>query len=1567
MGEASIMGIRHLAIMTALLFAANSYAAVWYVDKDATGANNGTSWQNAFTDIQDAVTAATAGDEVWVRAGVYNEVRGGATGSLVMKSNVALYGGFTGTEAPPLDVSTRRNRDWIKNPTIIDGGNGRGLGQPAYHVVVGANNSVLDGFTVRGGRANGSLASDNRGAGLKTDNVGAIIIRNCTFHNNFANHVGGAISSQSSSPTIDRCIFFNNRALGVGNNGNGGGGAINLCGAVGGTAVISTSLFYDNRAEGSGPQAGGGAILNSGHTPTITNCTFTENFASNNTTSTDLGPVNAGGGGAIISFNGGNANVRNSIIWNNAAPQIAFGANTSFGSSGSATVTYSIWEGGNNTSPNNNNLFSNPQFVDAVNNDYRLQAGSPARNSGNNGVAPSRDIVYTNRPLGGTVDRGAYEFDVTAPTCATNDQFIVLPIGGVTELDGAVIGAPSSDAGGILSYTLSQDTVTCADVGSQIQVTLTVEDFAGNTSSCTANIDVVDNFPPTINACASDQTVSFNAQCRAEVPDFTGGVLATDACGVATITQSPAAGSLTAVGNPGPITVTITVTDVNGNTSNCTANLNIIDTTAPTITSCPQDQTLQVDGDCQAVVPNLVGGVLATDNCTSSGNLTITQSPVAGTTISSNTTVTFTVTDQAGNSSQCTAELLLDDTIPPTILSCPPATDNVTADANCEIIIPDYTGAVTAIDNCGIASITQDPAAGSTATEDTLVTVTVTDNSGNTAECTVDVILIDVTDPIITECPPATDTLDLLANCEAIVPDYTGLVVATDSCGIDSITQVPAPGSAIGAATTVTITVSDAAGNTATCTVDVDVVDALGPEITLNGGSSITHECSTPFVDPGFTAIDACEGDVTGDVVVVNPVDENSPVGVYQITYDVVDSLGNAAVQVVREVEVIDTTPPVITLIGDATVTHECGEEYIDLGATALDDCDGNLTGLIDATIPVDENTGVGTYTVSYNVEDFANNQAITVERTVNVVDTTIPVITLIGTPTILVQTGSPYVEQGGDVTDTCDATVSVDITGTVDTGVPGTYQVFYDATDASGNQAVQLVRTVIVQGANNPPVILQQPVDQTVNFDETANFSVTAASATAITYQWFRNGDPLANDAKFSGVTTPNLTVSNAGNPDEGIFHVEVTNQFGTTVSNDATLTVNDPGIVQQPTNQIIPVGTNAVFEVVAVGTPTITYQWFRNGNPLADGGKISGAQTSVLTISDAQESDEGNIYVEVTGADGTIQSDTVVLDVSDPGFLTHPQSQTVDPGVTVQFSAEVLGTPPLVYQWRKNNVNIQLGGRFSVSNPANGESGVSTLTITNVVEGDEGQYRLVVVGQNTVQSNQATLTVNDPPVIDQVIASPSSGVIPTGGSAQLIVTLLRGTPPLTYQWFRNGQPLSDSKDFAGTGTDTLTISNGQTSDAGAYTVTVSNSAGQDTSSPFNILVGLTIVKNLGDRSVQAGSVVNWDIDVQGGLGNLGFQWQKRNEDTLQWENVVNGGGISGATTDTLTFNTVDFDDEGLYRVLVNDDFDNLQTNVARLTVVGQLPAAGGFGLAGLAMAIALGGAMAFRRKKRS
>jgi hypothetical protein len=177
--------------------------------------------------------------------------------------------------------------------------------------------------------------------------------------------------------------------------------------------------------------------------------------------------------------------------------------------------------------------------------------------------------------------------------------------------------------------------------------------------------------------------------------------------------------------------------------------------------------------------------------------------------------------------------------------------------------------------------------------------------------------------------------------------------------------------------------------------------DVTPPVIALDGSDPLNISCGSTYTDPGATATDDFDGDISGDIVVdFSGVDTNTP-GNYTVFYDVSDASGNAATQVQRQVIVgscADTQAPVITLQGSNPVDVNCGATYSDAGATASDNVDNALA--LTAAIVVGGDTvdtaTPGTYEITYNVLDTAGNPALEVTRTVNVLSNC-PLITIDG------------------------------------------------------------------------------------------------------------------------------------------------------------------------------------------------------------------------------------------------------------------------------------------------------------------------------------------------------------------------------------------------------------------------------------------------------------------------------------------------------------------------------------------------------------------------------------------
>jgi hypothetical protein len=269
------------------------------------------------------------------------------------------------------------------------------------------------------------------------------------------------------------------------------------------------------------------------------------------------------------------------------------------------------------------------------------------------------------------------------------------------------------------------------------QVTLTATDASGNFTICTFNVNRLDNILPTIT-CPENITVYVNAgMCTAAIASLVTPAAA-DNCSVSSVTNDHPSTTYTLGAN----SIVWTVTDGSGNITTCTQTVTVVDNIVPTIT-CPAAQTLALGAICTAGVPNYTALATVSDNCTAAAAIVVTQSPTVGASVSGVgvTVITLTATDASGNFATCTFNVSRVDNIAP-VVTCP-ANDSLLLDVNCEALLFDYTTQYTDFyDNCD-ANVTfvQSPPANSIITSNTTVSISATDDSGNTTTCEFEVFV----------------------------------------------------------------------------------------------------------------------------------------------------------------------------------------------------------------------------------------------------------------------------------------------------------------------------------------------------------------------------------------------------------------------------------------------------------------------------------------------------------------------------------------------------------------------------------------------------------------------------------------------------------------------------------------------------------------------------------------------------------------------------------------------------------------------------------------------------------
>ncbi len=462
---------------------------------------------------------------------------------------------------------------------------------------------------------------------------------------------------------------------------------------------------------------------------------------------------------------------------------------------------------------------------------------------------------------------------------------------------------------------------------------------------------------------------------------------------------------------------------------------------------------------------------------------------------------------------------------------------------------------------------------------------------------------------------------------------------------------------------------------------------------------------------------------------------------------------------------------------------------------------------------------------------------------------------------------------------------------------------------------------SVAVLTVNTPPGISNQPTPQTVAVGTGASFSVAASGTAPLSYQWRFNGLDLSNGGNVSGATSSALSLSNVQTNNAGGYQVVVANVAGSVTSGVAPLTVLvPPTITSQPQSVTNNVGGTAGFSATAGGSPTLGYAWRFNGSAVANGGRISGATTGNLTITNLQPTDAGNYTLVVTNSVGAVTSAVAVLTVNGPPSISsQPSPQTIVAGTGAGFNVTASGTAPLNYQWRLNGVNVANGANVTGATS-------SALALSNVQTNSAGNYQVVITNvAGSVTSAVAALTVIVPP---SFTSQPLSATNPAGATAVFSANA-NGTAPLAFRWQFNGSALSDNGHYSGAAASSLSVSNVQAGDAGGYSLVVSNAGGAITSSVavLTVLSAPQITGQPASQSVPSGSNVNFSVAASG-TAPLGYQWRKGGV------NLSNGGNVSGVTTATLGLLNVQSNDAGSFSVVVSNVAGSATSSVAALTV---------------------------------
>jgi alpha-tubulin suppressor-like RCC1 family protein len=456
---------------------------------------------------------------------------------------------------------------------------------------------------------------------------------------------------------------------------------------------------------------------------------------------------------------------------------------------------------------------------------------------------------------------------------------------------------------------------------------------------------------------------------------------------------------------------------------------------------------------------------------------------------------------------------------------------------------------------------------------------------------------------------------------------------------------------------------------------------------------------------------------------------------------------------------------------------------------------------------------------------------------------------------------------------------------------------------------------------AQPTPSITQQPSSQSVLAGSNATFTVTATGQ-FLSYFWQLNGTNLVNDTYVSGVNSPTLSLS-AVFPgiSDGTYQVIVSNRHGMVTSDPAVLTVLVPASIRtHPTAQSVVLSSNATFSANVNGTQPITYRWRRNGTDLVNDGRISGATTSALTIANTLASDAGDYSLFVSNSVGQATSSAAALTVQIPATIDQsPVDQSATPGTNVILSVTASGDSPLSFQWFHYDSALFDDGRITGALTAN-------LSIANFGTNDAGEYHVIV--SNSLGSATSSVAFLTPLLPPSFISHPQDQTVTNGRTLDLSANVA-GTDPITYQWFFNGLPITNTARIFGVDTLNLTISNMQPADAGGYHLVASNAYGIEPSlvATVDVLIPPAFTSQPESQTINVGEPFSFSTAVNGSEP-MSYQW------FFAGAPLVDNERTYGSTTPNLSVSSSVQTDQGGYTLVASNSVGQATSSVALLIV---------------------------------